>query len=103
MRISDWSSDVCSSDLVGDDVGLHDDGGNGFAADLDGLGAQDLEIALHRRRTVGGLGRPAPRLADGRGLGERQPGQSGRAACRERVCQYVLNAVVVVSFKKTIL
>src|SRR3546814_4612121 len=32
MRISDWSSDVCSADLVGGDVAA------GGAADLDGAG-----------------------------------------------------------------
>src|SRR3546814_4693249 len=63
MRISDWSSDVCSSDLLGD-AGLHGFGRSAgiVGADVDGRGS-DVRI-----------------------LGDRQ---IGRASCRERVCQYV--------------
>src|SRR3546814_5903617 len=64
MRISDWSSDVCSSDLIGvERRRLHAwIGGRKAAADID-------DVDRHRRR-------------DDRG-------KSGRASCRERVCQYV--------------
>src|SRR3546814_9021253 len=75
MRISDWSSDVCSSDLGGhlpprysDEAGL-------------GMGRIDRP----RRAFIGGV-------FDDRGLGARdllQTGKIGRASCRERVCQYV--------------
>src|SRR3546814_16750103 len=75
MRISDWSSDVCSSDL------------SGRCRD-----AADGESRRLRRD------RAAPaRLAARRG-GD----QIGRASCRERVCQYVQISVVAVSLKKQI-
>src|SRR3546814_1142529 len=62
MRISDWSSDVCSSDL---ELGEHD------AGDIDGAGELPRlhEAVLPRRRV--------------------EHEQIGRASCRERVCQYV--------------
>src|SRR3546814_4224950 len=62
MRISDWSSDVCSSDL---DEGC--DPERGCAADPSAECPQGLS---HRR----------PRI---------RRRQIGRASCRERVCQYV--------------
>src|SRR3546814_8558723 len=68
MRISDWSSDVCSSDL-------HD----GAEADDEG---QDVEIADPP-------GRPQHRLARFLRIGNGEEAQIGRASCRERVCQYV--------------
>src|SRR3546814_8475183 len=79
LRISDWSSDVCSSDL-GDAVGVgaaRQFGGQGQCLRLHGVGA-DLNRASRRC----GLGR----LAAG---GEQRCEQIGRASCRERVCQYV--------------
>src|SRR3546814_3354137 len=97
MRISDWSSDVCSSDLLGADdlVGLDDDQAGGLAlvgllpvaapalgvaVDVGGLGVDDGDIGLERRDRIN-------RLA-GEGIGHRLQ-QIGRASCRERVCQYV--------------
>src|SRR3546814_10722261 len=74
MRISDWSSDVCSSDLS--------PGGGGSRA------------PKRQRRRASGVGwtswtrchpTPAALLAT---LAKR-PTQIGRASCRERVCQYV--------------
>src|SRR3546814_16914339 len=94
MRISDWSSDVCSSDLataasagpprLHDDLrhphrlaGLADDGGRVLDAEGSGKPAflVEVETALPRRH------------------------QLGRASCRERVCQYVLISVVAVYLK----
>src|SRR3546814_1336374 len=80
MRISDWSSDVCSSDLVV--VGV---GGLGQAQVADqGQAVARLDLLWPHRHQ---------RLAvQHRARGE-QPGQFaaeiGRASCRERVCQYV--------------
>src|SRR3546814_13889437 len=99
MRISDWSSDVCSSDLVHPLPMLSLE--NAFSA-------EDVEKFLQSVRGL--LGKtPADRLVisaepkiDGlslslryengelvsaatRGAGE----EIGRASCRERVCQYV--------------
>src|SRR3546814_4594501 len=73
MRISDWSSDVCSSDLAARRAE------NGRGRD-----AQDSERSRSRRR--------GPRLARGSGAGHRlalSRKQIGRASCRERVCPYV--------------
>src|SRR3546814_9720733 len=71
MRISDWSSDVCSSDLQ-------------LQVRLAG------EVPLRRlHHLVGGREVDiAVRPVDGRSL-ERAVAQIGRASCRERVCQYV--------------
>src|SRR3546814_20771339 len=109
MRISDWSSDVCSSDLytmttilehlpVGQKVGIAFSGG------------LDTSAALLWMRNKGAipyaytanLGQPdetdydaIPRAAKEYGAKEarlidcRQKLEIGRASCRERVCQYV--------------
>src|SRR3546814_2702594 len=98
MRISDWSSDVCSSDLVGATGDLVKGAlllpvGSkiGLAAKIlgclaDGLvtavavaGGVDQRIELSLRNDLFGI--------DMRGA----PGHAeiGRASCRERVCQYV--------------
>src|SRR3546814_1404242 len=69
MRISDWSSDVCSSDLL-----------YRTAADRAALAA--TVHPLLRVRGVPGTHDPERGLA----LLDRQ---IGRASCRERVCQYV--------------
>src|SRR3546814_958265 len=87
MRISDWSSDVCSSDLhgvqaearrhlggapgaLGDDHEVHD---HQDAEDDDA----DDEVAAHHEAAEG-----LDHLAGG-------VGEIGRASCRERVGQYV--------------
>src|SRR3546814_3332981 len=69
MRISDWSSDVCSSDLP---VTVQD------AGRLDRLrqGASRRPVVCVGGR--GQFGAPGHRGAE-----------IGRASCRERVCQYV--------------
>src|SRR3546814_2225390 len=80
MRISDWSSDVCSSDLS-------------LSSECTEL--HDLNDVADRRRAVEALGGiPGQPLGLGSGLqvatGEVQPQcEIGRASCRERVCQYV--------------
>src|SRR3546814_9895121 len=70
MRISDWSSDVCSSDLVDDALAQVNNsifglGGSVWSAD------SDRAIAIARRFESGTVWK------------------IGRASCRERVCQYV--------------
>src|SRR3546814_2610652 len=82
MRISDWSSDVCSSDL--------------FAAETPGAG----RVAGLPRKIVGetvrqtGSARLRRQIAPA--VGKQRGGilleevvEIGRASCRERVCQYV--------------
>src|SRR3546814_1263191 len=73
MRISDWSSDVCSSDLVAHQriFGHLDLQLPGF----EGMSLQDLTQFGHQVRQTE--------------LGAAQAHQIGRASCRERVCQYV--------------
>src|SRR3546814_15331142 len=92
MRISDWSSDVCSSDLAVAHPDLED------ALDVHlghvGLGQAVLRPEqLLEDRVVEGLGAQQAdveddRLADLADLAAPH-GQIGRASCRERVCQYV--------------
>src|SRR3546814_13381399 len=110
MRISDWSSDVCSSDLktmkpVLTLLGL----GAAcmacclpvIAPALAGLGLTGIGIA--------GLGVAALGWAAGLAIGVAflaagilwmRRRQIGRASCRERVCQYVCISVVAVSLQQ---
>src|SRR3546814_6971300 len=76
MRISDWSSDVCSSDLD-----------KSLGSELPGVDVASLRTPRKRG------GRPAGRDAAGppRESGQAGEGQGleiGRASCRERVLQY---------------
>src|SRR3546814_2022347 len=82
MRISDWSSDVCSSDLPRHEGAEH-------------VAAQ-RQLAELGRRTVGDDVAGLHHVTDlhQRPLGDagvlvRALEQIGRASCRERVCQYV--------------
>src|SRR3546814_10203293 len=71
MRISDWSSDVCSSDLVF----------SGYLPVSD-----SLKIRLGARRTKrDGL----VNNISGPDMATQDRTEIGRASCRERVCQYV--------------
>src|SRR3546814_17669846 len=104
MRISDWSSDVCSSDLIRKHAlvsegyaarlkaeNLIDDG---FVAGITHEFTQHLEEEFEAAKSY------KPNKADwfaGRWSGLNQPAdietarqnEIGRASCRERVCQYV--------------
>src|SRR3546814_16671616 len=87
MRISDWSSDVCSADLravavqhpgvVGVEQRVLDPGEPGALATLDHDGVLRLDH-VEERHAVDRAGRV--------GLRHRA---IGRAWCRERVCSYV--------------
>src|SRR3546814_18433138 len=99
MRISDWSSDVCSSDLRG--TLAH----QGFEGEHHILGLYRLAVmeACLRAQVEA---HPAvvrslfylfcQKAVDGEGLVQ-AVGEIGRASCRERVCTYELIAVVAVS------
>src|SRR3546814_10294900 len=90
MRISDWSSDVCSSDLVDEH-------------DRAALSGQELERAPEDHRQDGielqdrvhrlpGLQQErelAQAVGQRRGQHPLVREETGRASCRERVCQYV--------------
>src|SRR3546814_5583332 len=81
MRISDWSSDVCSSDLLTDAVGRH--------AGIDERTARCIG-AIGRQLPVRITAAAAERLGIGIAADRQLVGQQiGRASCRERVCQYV--------------
>src|SRR3546814_8919425 len=110
MRISDWSSDVCSSDLFQRYASAR-----GRPVDLDAIAYHT--VCFLALATIG------PMIA----LVEEHPGgdfiealsqigfigrrtleamadiedEIGRASCRERVCQYVSISVVAVSLNKT--
>src|SRR3546814_13896208 len=108
MRISDWSSDVCSSDLHGrslpegakagtagrQDKGLPGWAGAPAASLRQSLLAGSSELA---RRTAQGLVLSCGMLCGSARSGgnlRRIPARDdvwpiGRATCRERVCQYV--------------
>src|SRR3546814_1339536 len=83
MRISDWSSDVCSSDLGDAEKRQYEEQPEelhqrrGAAEDLD-IGHRQ---PAHRQRAV--------ELGEGGDDGEedRDECEIGRASCRERVCQ----------------
>src|SRR3546814_4579718 len=79
MRISDWSSDVCSSDLAGADEQL---------VIVDHIGAADRgDDPL--REAFGVTRRGNIVEHDGEFVAAEAAAQIGRASCRERVCQYV--------------
>src|SRR3546814_4163459 len=84
MRISDWSSDVCSSDLISLSLNLKTANRAIRAAGGGNRGA--AAVLRHEMSTIIAALRSAD-LAPSDWL---DPGeQIGRASCRERVCQYV--------------
>src|SRR3546814_17614951 len=77
LRISDWSSDVCSSDL------------NVVGAEFD-IGQALRGVAAHQHQPP----------AFGPAAGVERLEKIGRASCRESVCQYVEISVDAVSIQK---
>src|SRR3546814_4949097 len=80
VRISDWSSDVCSSDLR--------NGGSGFGHKRNIAQC----VAMSAWKTVMDIlefNTPLYRRIEQFGTGVAFWRQIGRASCRERVCQYV--------------
>src|SRR3546814_20010439 len=130
MRISDWSSDVCSSDLLElfgiaiDGVGQGnrdagkrwtvgipnacigvDDAHRAFPRDEDSAvvdpGLHAVEID-HRGLIHAGKSHLGNRRIRRRfAIADTDEVEIGRASCRERVCKYVKISVVGVAFKKT--
>src|SRR3546814_21153009 len=103
MRISYWSSEVCSSDLTGVDRTLSRPFRHGLGSSPQPY-SRKTEEAWHRtcRYTVGPATRGHSRMVvafRGRASTLRPPdgGEIGRASCRARVCQYVTISVVAVS------
>src|SRR3546814_4283217 len=102
MRISDWSSDVCSSDLFGryvDDTARVDD----IIGRIGDPAIEQLPRDIGRRELVvrGAADELRLQLRDGvaveraaertrrQDVGIDRRDQIGRASCRERVCKYV--------------
>src|SRR3546814_7141163 len=97
MRISDWSSDVCSSDLIafigpkphaiaamGDKIEskkLAKKAGVSVAPGFVG----EIEDTDHAAEIANGIGYPVMMKASAGGGGK----EIGSASCRERVCQQV--------------
>src|SRR3546814_16050039 len=112
MRISDWSSDVCSSDLFG--LGDESIGAGAWIADAGAIGCNGdhdfhslPKISTSIDVRVRTLKSPGERdLAFRMQLiveaGIDRVHQIGRASCRERVCQNVSISLVAVSLKKKI-
>src|SRR3546814_17558102 len=103
MRISDWSSDVCSSDLeqivdVRRDQKATSEALNALEELVrrfpDSKYARDAQLKIDLA-----LDHLAGKHME---LGRFYQGQIGRASCWERVCQYGSISVVAVSLKKKI-
>src|SRR3546814_2840281 len=76
MRISDWSSDVCSSDLwQGCDPAGRCLNSSSRAAKPPGAQSERFDEVANALRRLDAFGQ--------------RRNQIGRASCRERVCQYV--------------
>src|SRR3546814_20561138 len=92
MRISDWSSDVCSSDLIGaTGFGVEEEVVRRLVIDAERVG-EIVERAAPRGgtnpRRIGGVKQAGAVLAP---IAQLDPAlvQIGRASGRERVCKYV--------------
>src|SRR3546814_19430055 len=105
MRISDWSSDVCSSDLqlwrlpLGD---AYDEGLKSPIADMQniagpGFDAGSITAAQFQQRFVNKTPWAKPDIA---GVSWRKKDKNGRAQSRERVYEYRQTALVPAEVKK---
>src|SRR3546814_19754779 len=103
MRISDWSSDVCSSDLDGRATGVHyHREGNWRFQRAKNVVVAGYAIETPRLLLNSATSEFPDGLANSSGLvGKNLMVQLkiGRASCRESVCQYVTISVVAVSLK----
>src|SRR3546814_14014359 len=100
MRISDWSSDVCSSDLITardlQDRGLHavDEamwyvaGAQGGVYGMDTRSEWLLARGFQPARYLDGVALPTGTWSGQTRIEPYGMEQIGRASCRERVCQY---------------
>src|SRR3546814_1293815 len=97
MRISDWSSDVCSSDLLDQAIGGYTALEKDFAETVELIamaeedGDQDM-VAEGERALRDLADRTQKKQLESLLSGEADGNdcyQIGRASCRERVCQYV--------------
>src|SRR3546814_15158656 len=111
MRISDWSSDVCSSDLErlpARDQRTGEDDGYGYSAT-----ARSPDSSTEpppAQAATPGLCATSTRPWERRKIAQEancnarmESAQIGRASCRARVCQYVSISVVAVPLKTNII
>src|SRR3546814_18604036 len=99
MRISDWSSDVCSSDLgLGLAVAQAGMAHRFFQSNAEARAAQPLQVHRHDRQVLvdgelgdaeGGARRTTEQRQGDALAGALIDQEIGRASCRERVWQYV--------------
>src|SRR3546814_1858096 len=98
MRISDWSSDVCSSDLAVEERDRTDDKITIDASNAIkkyGVGVKCATITPDEARVEEFNLKKMRKSPNGTirnilgGVVFREPIEIGRASCRERVCQYV--------------
>src|SRR3546814_8776693 len=87
MRISDWSSDVCSSDLTASSTSGRRSSSPPWPTCAEG---RSLELWRLRRNAsrLRRVRRPPDPDHEVLTLGHCCDAQLGRASCRERVCQY---------------
>src|SRR3546814_11911828 len=108
MRISDWSSDVCSSDLaagkftvwvaIASDQWFRQTNSTSWPSSSRAAFAPSVVPPAPHIRSATSFGRA--RRAIRRPRSSRTAAKIGRASRRERVCQYVYISVVAVSLKK---
>src|SRR3546814_18460589 len=98
MRISDWSSDVCSSDLVRQGIRITVRVVGRFLRQFDGAFCSDERTGVRCPDAIADPDGPVylASLSVAASYGKRGSPPSlggfaeiGRASCRERVCQYV--------------
>src|SRR3546814_14472261 len=90
MRISDWSSDVCSADLESPVQSSK----RRKRKKVEKAGLR--KASKSRKKDLKAILKAADRYT----LPEKINDEIGRASCRERVCQYVSISVVAVTLKK---
>src|SRR3546814_20406944 len=90
MRISDWSSDVCSSDLP-------PAAWQACRRPPRSRPCRERGAKRHNHRSARSLPPPSSTWFPG---GRPRPAELGRASCRESVCQYVEISVVARPLKK---
>src|SRR3546814_17740866 len=107
MHISDWSSDVCSSDLLGDVDPSQKEAdvtparvGRGC---LKGIRMLHLRKRFYKCKFAGAILTMVSRTIADNECDRRSPCESkiGRASCRERVCQVRVDLGVGRIIKKT--